>query len=36
VRFGTYNSLASTTFSVDGYIEIKDSAGNTRKLAVIV
>jgi hypothetical protein len=36
VRFGTYGSLASTTFSIDGFIEIKDSAGNIRKLAVIV
>lgn len=36
VRFGTYSSLASTTFSIDGFIEIKDSAGNIRKLAVIV
>lgn len=35
VRFGTHTSLASTTFSIGGYIEIKDSSGTLRKLAVI-
>lgn len=33
VKFGTYSSGATDT--VDGYITIKDAAGNTRKLAVI-
>lgn len=33
VRFGTHAAVGSET--VTGYIEIKDSAGNTRKLAVI-
>lgn len=36
VRFGTHTSLASTTFSIGGYIEIKDSSGTLRKLAVIL
>lgn len=35
IRFGTYVSNAATTFSLDGYIELKDAAGNIRKLAVI-
>jgi hypothetical protein len=36
VRFGTYTAIGSTTYSIDGYIEIKDSSGNIRKLAVLV
>jgi hypothetical protein len=34
VRFGTYIELGSPTFNIDGYIEIKDSIGTVRKLAV--
>lgn len=33
LRFGTHSALAAET--VTGYITIKDSAGNTRKLAVV-
>jgi hypothetical protein len=33
VRFGTHSAIAAET--VTGYITIKDSAGNTRKLAVL-
>jgi hypothetical protein len=33
VRFGTYT--ASMALTVQGYIEIKDSGGTVRKLAVI-
>lgn len=33
LRFGTHSALAAET--VTGYITIKDSAGNTRKLAVL-
>jgi len=33
VRFGTHSAIAAET--VTGYITIKDSAGNTRKLAVV-
>lgn len=36
VRFGTHTAIGSTTYSIDGYIEVKDSAGNIRKLAVLV
>ena len=36
LRFGTHTAIGSTTFSIDGYIQIKDSAGNIRKLAVLV
>lgn len=33
VRFGTHSAIAAET--VTGYITVKDSAGNTRKLAVV-
>jgi len=33
VRFGTYSALSGE--SVTGYITVKDSAGNSRKLAVV-
>jgi hypothetical protein len=33
VRFGTHSAIAAET--VTGYITVKDSAGNTRKLAVL-
>lgn len=33
VKFGTHSAIVAET--VTGYIEIKDSAGNTRKLAVV-
>jgi hypothetical protein len=35
VRFGTHTAIGSTTFSIDGYIEVKDSGGTTRRLAVL-
>lgn len=35
VQFGTYTATGTDTFSIAGYVTIKDSAGNSRKLAVI-